>query len=486
MNKHVQAIVERTRAEVERAHVESRHVGGALELGKVVVAFPEPIRHAHELGRTVVQLPKPDFEMSVAPMWDMVTLPFWWWKNPEKWSGPQPSFSFEISVTNTLTFDAAVKLTVDNPDPFGHHISLDFEPTDVGKPPFSTKLVLKLLSLPPIQEELVIKAEGGGIVQEAKVYIIWDVDGLRYIPVHVILAALDDGSDAPVMPIAGTQRLLSDANRVYNSIEGGMGIRFIFDPVTDLETVTRTDLQRDNPNGVQDGGGLPADFSQDRTNYANQYPGKVVVYFRNHHDNDAHYAGAGNFSSAFGDYVVLHPDPNRAYYFAHEVGHYLGLSHPFGKNWKIGSTEVNLHDELYAIKDMQLRWNYAYGKIREAIMDKVPDAEILKELFDADGLEDTPPDEPALFGEGISGMDLWQNPTCEFDDIAVVVPDPTMPVGFRIETHHYLFVLKPDKDNVMGYYPPGTEPNHITAQQGKIVRASLETGRRKDLLLYNP
>lgn len=81
---------------------------------------------------------------------------------------------------------------------------------------------------------------------------------------------------------------------------------------------------------------------------------------------------------------------------------------------------------------------------------------------------------PALFGEGIPTEDMRTNPTCELD-VGIKVPDSTMPYGFKIVMHH--FVIQPDKDNVMGYYPVGSEPNHITLQQGKIVRDSLETGR---------
>jgi hypothetical protein len=94
-------------------------------------------------------------------------------------------------------------------------------------------------------------------------------------------------------------------------------------------------------------------------------------------------------------------------------------------------------------------------------------SEVLENLFDADGLKDTHPEEPALFGEGIPGEDMRKNPTRELD-FGITVPNPTMPLKFRIEMHHV--VLQPDKDNVMGYYPFGSEPFHITPQRGQPIR----------------
>ena len=413
--------------------------------------------------------------MSVSPVWNIIDLPFAWWAEPENWTGIKPSASFDISIKNNSNFNKPVTISISVPDQTGHHVSASFSPGTSGIPPFKTKLTLSLNDLPPIMEEFVIRAQSGAIVHEQKITVIWNVDGIRNIPVHVIMAALDDGSDAPVMAVDDIQYLLSGANRVYNKIHNGMGIRFIFDPEVDLESVSDTKLQRDNPNGTQDQHNppLPKDFSNIRTDKAHQYKGKVVLFFRNHHGNDPHYADAGNFSSAYGDYVVLHPENGRKYLFAHEVGHYLGLSHPFG----------GMHDELYNLKTMKERKEFAAIKIKNAIQDnKIPVANVMKELFDADGILDTPPDEPALFGEGIASEDMRKDTSCELD-VGVTVSDPSMPLGFKIEIYH-LF-LTPDKDNVMGYYPIASNPFHISSQQGDLIREVLESGYRKDLFLYN-
>lgn len=285
--------------------------------------------------------------------------------------------------------------------------------------------------------------------------------------VHAILTALNDGSELANISNQEIQTMLDSANQVYTLA----GIRFIFDP-SDREVVKQTNLKQDLPYGKEEGGGLMPGFSQVRTDYANNYPHRIVIYFRLGKDSDPHYVPA-NFSSSSGNYIVLAPEPPNNPAFMHEVGHYLGLNHPFGA----------YHDKIWSQPNSQnptldARRNYVIALIKSIVDDhhdsdgntiQKSAADVLT-IFDGDGLADTPSDEPALFGESLSTNWEATAPTSfEFD------------VNLNSGSVHY--VIKPDQGNVMSYYFRGPRPQHVSNDQATIVNNILGLGGTRHSLI---
>jgi hypothetical protein len=290
--------------------------------------------------------------------------------------------------------------------------------------------------------------------------VVTMIPSFTSLHVHAIVTAYDDGSDAANIDAKGIQQMLNPANQAYVKA----GILFVFD-ASELEVVKKTELKVDLPSGKQEVG-LPQGFSKARTDRANSYPGKIVIYFRNWKDGDPRY-DVPNFSSSLGNYIVLTPDSTDPV-FMHEVGHYLGLDHPFGGH----------HDEIYARNSMAERLALARRLIKSAVeVDGVPIADALR-IFDGDlpRVTDTPPDEPALFGEGLPGLDLCSSPVSVTLD--VMIRDKQ---GNQVTGH---YVLQPDKGNVMSYYFRCPGPKYISPGQASIVRDVLLNGNRHHLIAH--
>jgi hypothetical protein len=168
---------------------------------------------------------------------------------------------------------------------------------------------------------------------------------LYQLRIHAIRTANDDWSQEAPITQGNIEALVAQANAVYFRA----GIKFLFDPTTDLETKNNTLLNHDfkvvtdltqytsedspPPEDVKDA--KPHIAAQ--TKEAEKHKGKIVVYFRvgdklKFDKAKGHWTvgprSHGNSSWA-GHSVHMPggmPEPNL---LAHELGHYLHNRHPF-------------------------------------------------------------------------------------------------------------------------------------------------------------
>jgi hypothetical protein len=227
-----------------------------------------------------------------------------------------------------------------------------------------------------------------------------------------------------------------------NQIFGRYGVRLVYDPATDLNTVSSNTLY----NLADDGkpsydttsleipyGPCPAPGAASletrmscARKYAAQWPDKVVVFTR----------PGGGFSSGFMPFIAIGRMASSAdkqcggavpdvFWLAHEYGHHVGLAHPF----------VEADNRAAASAAFQ------------AAGDDV-------NYFDGDRLSDTAP-EPFLSGMG-------EAEKC----IGAVMPTATVTIDGT--TGPVPFTISPN--NVMDYYYNDVET--MTAQQAAITRAT--------------
>jgi hypothetical protein len=245
-------------------------------------------------------------------------------------------------------------------------------------------------------------------------------DRLPAIRVHAFQVADRDGKrPANISPLQ-VKVWLDFANRVYERA----GFRFAFDPCdwTVLRNTALNDTLGDGPDWPK--------AKQRGDSIAAYEPQKLIVMFR--HGPGENATGDG-FSGRDYNFVVM-PGFNCTWcgeeqnlgIFAHEVGHFLGLDHPFARNFK---TVAEAEKFLIA--------NHRDPAV-----------------FDGDGLKDTLPDP---FIEAIATDTSVRSVTL---------------AGIR-------FPLQ--RDNIMGYWSWPTKT--LTPQQVAVVRNMLKThSHRRNLL----
>jgi hypothetical protein len=179
------------------------------------------------------------------------------------------------------------------------------------------------------------------------------------VPIQAIQVADDDGSRPAEITSEEVAWWVDRANEIY----ANAFIRFAYDPVEDFATVRSTVVNdmvnpQDHPEM-----GFAARHAND---IAGRYPGKLTVLFR----HGEGYVGTGYaFSSTTHNFVAMTgflgaPCGRDGGFLAHEIGHYLGLTHTFGT---------------------------VFGSRQEAA-DALRAANENPGIFDGDGLADTPPD----------------------------------------------------------------------------------------------
>jgi hypothetical protein len=248
------------------------------------------------------------------------------------------------------------------------------------------------------------------------------------------------------------QFLLNEVNQIYSLA----GIRFVFNPQTDID--------------IEPGSPLSSDQSPDRTNRALQYRGKLVIFFR---DIGGGFSGAGEYAAM---QQVSNFDASRL--LAHELGHYFNLHHTFVEGRGVVQARSMLKDFIQqqpeaqnALVNRQLIPQYVLNRGNP----------YLYNILDGDSadkgvpfpVEDTPP----TFHEYGPGSDPTLGARqCE--------PNFTVPINVTFDNgQSYTYSIKPDQANIMGYYYGCQSiPQRFSPGQVRIMRQALEKGSRNHLI----
>jgi hypothetical protein len=230
--------------------------------------------------------------------------------------------------------------------------------------------------------------------------------------VQAIRLADDDGGRPADTAAAEFSQWVDFANASF----APAGIAFAYDPAADFAEVRNTFL-----NNLADPNDTFPDWRAQGTlgnEIAARYPGKVLVIMRHGPGPTSDYGGSGSPSHGFiilpGFGVSIHCGSTALLWFAHEMGHYLGLGH----------TMPNLP---------------AFASIADAAAYFVQNGRTAP-VFDGDGLSDTPPDPYMQFLE------------CATTTAAVTLDG---------------VVFELPRDNLMSYYK---EAAVLTPMQCAIVR----------------
>jgi hypothetical protein len=245
-----------------------------------------------------------------------------------------------------------------------------------------------------------------------------------------------------------------------NVLYAQAGIEFVFDPLKDVTEETNAALDAEDP--------------QARVEFAMNYPGKVVVYFRNRN------GGVSAHTSTFAD---MPKGLKAGAILRHELGHYFYLRHTFGGIELTPRKTDDNGNPIITEADKEKDLLAQLVKHVKSYVDELghPSADGLN-VFDGDrypldgteGIKDTPPDDGGQLIAIRSGLR----------------PDNTYPccgsvdrVAFSVEFkngHVENYVLQPDRHNVMSYFC--CEPLHFSQDQITAVHNSLQKENRKHLL----
>lgn len=320
----------------------------------------------------------------------------------------------------------------------------------------------------------------------------------KMIELKVLFVTLadNDGNMAPYFSKSEAQEQIDYANQVYNK----HGIEFVIDPSSgftsgysasqgtvkdthmnhecpafegkDMESVktqmkgmTQKDLNKDGKYDWKDKSFLCNLAIKDakRAAYAIQFPDKIVIFIRGGNDAEVYYdeklghwildESAARAYSWKDMYYVASLDNAGDASVPHEIGHYLHLPHT-----NIGG--VNTVEK--AKEEIK---NYILKHEKESEFN--PQTEGLN-VFDNDGISDTPPDPGGKIFESVYGAECPPG-------------KETIPVDVTVKSKAYHFILAPDMKNIMSY-ANCLSPAHITLGQRKVVKKALFEGNRQPLV----
>ncbi len=255
----------------------------------------------------------------------------------------------------------------------------------------------------------------------------WFLEPNVTLPVEAVAVSDADGSRPGTVTAAQFATTLAQVNNIYRQAH----IQFTFDPNKDFTRIYDTDINNlECAQGDQ--------WTRiGRTNFQSfKFKNKIVVLLRNGLGNSPLGISCSAPPWAGGNAVVFRNYFSNDTYglLAHELGHYLGLDHPFNAN----------SDDGMALG--------TYARLSDVLSRRGT------EWFNADGISDTPPDPETQAWQNILGMSV-----CGGGNSAVVAG----------------YTLAPERTNVMGYY--GCTPQHFSRKQRLKMRRALAHPLRRHL-----
>lgn len=273
------------------------------------------------------------------------------------------------------------------------------------------------------------------------------------IRVHAIL------TEPGLVTREAVELMLAEANQVYSAV----GLSF---ELVALEVDLDPTLKKDQGPSVLSGGEplFASDIELHRETRAAQCEGEIVVFFRPFLEDleiweaigpsrPASEFKAANYSSGWSACVIMAGADGQ--HFAHEVGHYFHLAHTH--SWAT--------DELYSIGVTQ-----GYEALKARAVAMIRDAGGLS-VFDGDGLQDTPPD---------PGPPIFQPSSYDFDE-STSNPTEHCFGTMSLNVDGAIYVLSPDRGNLMSYYTGCVPQQAFSPAQRGVVGQSLSSLNRRGL-----
>lgn len=311
------------------------------------------------------------------------------------------------------------------------------------------------------------------LVRIIPIFVLWlgsnVLAATRELQVVLVRTAETNGSNASSATAENFAQQIERANQVW----AGSGIHFNFDPVAGFPPIVNdTLLHHDFMLLPGQSLGQPKDqepqvsgtlYAQAKNNYVRaHYWGKVVVFsgrgdMLQYNDTLKKWENVVR-TFAYGNmpdlYVQWFNSDASINVFGHEVGHFLHLYHTHGWLPKNKADFTNL--------------------VTNAITSGSYTKDNVANMFDGDGVSDTPPD---------PGPDLWKD----------VMGDPCgsanqMSIPVKVGAQAFNVVFNTDRRNIMSYFKecPFPDGHHISAQQGQRAREAIDYGNRLYLINQNP
>lgn len=301
------------------------------------------------------------------------------------------------------------------------------------------------------------------------------------IRIQAIRTANDDGSQPATATSNDILNLVNGANTIFNQA----GIRFLFDPVTDFETINSTLLNQDFTlledisrfTNIEEEPAKNDDIHKEaRFKIASLYEDKITIFFRYgsalSYDHGKWKVTAAKlaWSSWNGSNIVYFGNARNPNKFAHEIGHYLEIRHPFYGCLK-------LPDDFPATATREERkeaiLNLAAKKIKRYVEVENHSKDVGLNVFDGDGawVTDTSPDVRGFIFDEL-GLDRC---TGDLSQIPIHV-------NFSDNTAWPYYLNNPDRTNIMSYFLDCPGSKKVSPQQIERIRNGLEDGMRHRLI----